>query len=83
MPIHHADLHLGPVVYSSDGKHVGSLERVLVDAEGMDLKLPAESLRKANIMLRIYQVGDYRFELTVSLNDVVSPWTPWETTHST
>ena len=38
MTLHHADLHLGTPVYSSDAKQVGSLERVLVDGEGMDLR---------------------------------------------
>ena len=38
MPIPHADLRLGSPVYSSDGKHVGSLERLLIDEEGMDLR---------------------------------------------
>jgi sporulation protein YlmC with PRC-barrel domain len=38
MTVHHADLHLGAPVYSSDAKHVGSLERVLVDGDGMDLR---------------------------------------------
>jgi uncharacterized protein YrrD len=38
MTVHHADLHLGAPVYSSDSKYVGSLERVLVDGEGLDLR---------------------------------------------
>jgi len=38
MTVHHADLHLGAPVYSSDEKHVGSLERILVEGEGMDLR---------------------------------------------
>jgi sporulation protein YlmC with PRC-barrel domain len=38
MTVGHADLHLGAPVYSSDAKHVGSLERVLVEGDGMDLR---------------------------------------------
>jgi uncharacterized protein YrrD len=38
MTVRHADLHLGASVYSSDDKQVGSLERILVDGEGMDLR---------------------------------------------
>ena len=38
MLLRHADLRPGAPVYSSDGDHVGSLERVLVDATTMELR---------------------------------------------
>ncbi len=38
MSVHQTDLHLGAGVYSSDGKHVGSVERVLISDEGMGLR---------------------------------------------
>lgn len=38
MPAHHATLRPGAPVYSSDGAHVGSLERVLTDAASMELR---------------------------------------------
>lgn len=43
------DLHLGAEVYSSDGVHVGSLHRVIVDEEGFDLRgLVVEASRLFN-----------------------------------
>ena len=38
MSVSHEDLHFGAAVFSSDGKEVGTLEFVLVDGEGMDLR---------------------------------------------
>ena len=36
--MHHSSLRPGTPVYATDGEHVGSLERVLVDAETMELR---------------------------------------------